>query len=210
MSFPVPGTLMVEPTESESKAELDRFCDAMIAIREEIARDRGGRGRPRDDNLLKNAPHTAAARASPTSGTHPYSREQAAFPAPWLREHKFWPPVGARRQRATATATWSAPARRWRAIAPSGTRTASPSATPPPRGRANVQRAVVAFTQSSTCRSRRSIGTTSTDATVPAGRIVQRKLTRPAATASRSDAAGERPRCGSPAAPPPASPARPR
>ena len=92
MSFPVPGTLMIEPTESESKAELDRFCDAMIAIREEIRAIEEARW-PRDDNPLKHAPHTIAAVAS-DSWTHPYSRETAAFPAPWLRDHKFWPHVG--------------------------------------------------------------------------------------------------------------------
>jgi glycine dehydrogenase len=83
MSWPVPGTLMVEPTESESKAELDRFCDAMISIHGEIE------AMPA---LLKNAPHTARAIAG--DWPHPYSREQAAFPAPWTREHKFWPAVG--------------------------------------------------------------------------------------------------------------------
>ncbi len=92
MSFPVPGTLMIEPTESESKSELDRFCDAMIAIREEIRAIEEARW-PRDDNPLKHAPHTIAAVASDT-WTHPYSRETAAFPAPWLRDHKFWPHVG--------------------------------------------------------------------------------------------------------------------
>ncbi|MEP7068860.1 MAG: aminomethyl-transferring glycine dehydrogenase [Usitatibacter sp.] len=91
MSFPVAGTLMVEPTESESKAELDRFCDAMIAIREEIAAiERGAMDRA--NNPLKNAPHTAAA-VTGTEWDRPYSREQAAFPAPWLRDHKYWPPV---------------------------------------------------------------------------------------------------------------------
>jgi glycine dehydrogenase len=92
VSFPVPGTLMVEPTESESKAELDRFCDALIAIREEIEEVVTGRADGRD-NVLKNAPHTAAAVAS-DEWTHPYSREKAAFPLPWVRSHKFWPPVG--------------------------------------------------------------------------------------------------------------------
>jgi len=91
MSFPVPGTLMIEPTESESKAELDRFCDALIAIRGEIQEIIEGR-MPRDNNLLKNAPHTAQ-EVTATEWKHPYSREQAAFPAPWLREHKFWPAV---------------------------------------------------------------------------------------------------------------------
>jgi glycine dehydrogenase len=91
MSFPVPGTLMVEPTESESKAELDRFCDAMIAIRQEIAAIEGGQ-MDRANNPLKNAPHTAAA-VTGTEWDRPYSREQAAYPAPWLRIHKYWPPV---------------------------------------------------------------------------------------------------------------------
>jgi glycine dehydrogenase len=89
MSFPVPGTLMIEPTESETLAELDRFCAAMIAIRGEIAAIERGEA-DRKDNPLKNAPHTAAAVTSST-WTRPYSREVAAFPAPWLREHKFWP-----------------------------------------------------------------------------------------------------------------------
>jgi glycine dehydrogenase len=92
MSWPVPGTLMIEPTESESKAELDRFCDAMIAIREEIRAIEKGKA-DRADNLLKNAPHTAASLVSDT-WSHPYPREQAAYPAPWLRDHKFWPAVG--------------------------------------------------------------------------------------------------------------------
>jgi glycine dehydrogenase len=91
MSFPVPGTLMVEPTESESLAELDRFCDALIAIREEIRAVEEGRA-DRQDNLLKNAPHTARA-ATADRWTHPYSRERAAYPTPWTREHKFWPYV---------------------------------------------------------------------------------------------------------------------
>ena len=91
MSWPVPGTLMIEPTESESKAELDRFCDAMIAIREEIRAIEQGKA-DREDNVLKNAPHTAAALIS-DSWKHPYPREQAAYPAPWLRESKFWPAV---------------------------------------------------------------------------------------------------------------------
>ena len=94
MSFPVPGTLMIEPTESEPKAELDRFCDAMISIRNEIREIEQGKA-DRTDNVLKNAPHTIAAIAS-DGWKHRYSREQAAFPAgaPWLRDHKFWPSVG--------------------------------------------------------------------------------------------------------------------
>ncbi|HEY0986154.1 MAG TPA: aminomethyl-transferring glycine dehydrogenase [Kofleriaceae bacterium] len=91
MSFPVPGTLMVEPTESESKAELDRFCEAMIAIRHEIAAIEAGQ-LDRTNNPLKNAPHTESAVCA-TEWDRPYSREQAAFPAPWLRIHKYWPPV---------------------------------------------------------------------------------------------------------------------
>ncbi|HVS01974.1 MAG TPA: aminomethyl-transferring glycine dehydrogenase [Thermoanaerobaculia bacterium] len=92
MSFPVAGTMMVEPTESESRAELDRFCDALIAIREEIREIEQGRA-DRHRNLLKGAPHTAAAIAA-DRWDHPYSRERAAFPAPWVREGKLWPAVG--------------------------------------------------------------------------------------------------------------------
>lgn len=91
VSWPVPGTLMIEPTESESKAELDRFCDALIAIRGEIQDIAEGR-MPRDNNALRHAPHTAQA-VTATDWTHPYSREQAAFPAPWVRDAKFWPSV---------------------------------------------------------------------------------------------------------------------
>ena len=91
ISWPVPGTMMVEPTESESKAELDRYCDALILIRQEIAEIEEG-GLPRDNNPLKHAPHTIDAIAQ-SEWPHPYSREQAAFPAPWLRDHKFWPTV---------------------------------------------------------------------------------------------------------------------
>jgi hypothetical protein len=82
---------MIEPTESESKAELDRFCEAMIAIREEIREIEEGRS-DRKVNPLKHAPHTAAALAG--EWTRPYPREQAAFPLPWVRERKFWPAVG--------------------------------------------------------------------------------------------------------------------
>ncbi len=92
VSFPVAGTLMIEPTESESKAELDRFCEALIQIRSEIQEIADGR-QPRTNNVLKNAPHTAAA-VTATEWNRPYSREQAAFPAPWVRQHKFWPSVG--------------------------------------------------------------------------------------------------------------------
>jgi glycine dehydrogenase len=91
VSFPVAGTLMIEPTESESKAEVDRFCDALIAIRAEIQDIADGRV-PREGNVLKNAPHTATA-ITTGEWPHPYSRKQAAFPAAWVREHKFWPAV---------------------------------------------------------------------------------------------------------------------
>jgi glycine dehydrogenase len=91
MSWPVAGTLMVEPTESESKAELDRFCDAMIAIRQEIRDVEEGRIRA-EESPLRRAPHTARAVTAAEWG-RPYSREQGAFPAPWLRDVKFWPSV---------------------------------------------------------------------------------------------------------------------
>ncbi len=89
MSWPVPGTLMIEPTESEPKAELDRFCDAMIAIRAEIAEIEAGR-LDRADNPLKNAPHTMGM-ISAGDWKHPYTRERAAFPLPSVRDNKFWP-----------------------------------------------------------------------------------------------------------------------
>ena len=92
MSWPVPGTLMFEPTESESKAELDRLCDAMIAIREEIRAIEEGRA-DRTDNPLKHAPHTAHA-VSADNWPHKYSRHAAAYPAPWSHTHKFWPSIG--------------------------------------------------------------------------------------------------------------------
>jgi glycine dehydrogenase len=92
ISFPVPGTLMIEPTESESLEELDRFCHAMIAIRREIAAIEDKRI-DAADNPLKHAPHTAEAVLA-AEWHHPYSREDAVFPAPWTREHKFWPSVG--------------------------------------------------------------------------------------------------------------------
>ena len=92
LSFPVAGTLMVEPTESEPLAELDRFCDAMIAIRAEIAAVEQGSW-PRDDNPLKHAPHTAQV-LLPADWPHAYSREQAAYPVPGLRQQKYWSPVG--------------------------------------------------------------------------------------------------------------------
>ncbi|MFO7298642.1 MAG: aminomethyl-transferring glycine dehydrogenase [Actinomycetes bacterium] len=91
LSFPVAGTLMVEPTESESLAELDRFCEAMIAIKAEAERVGSGEW-PRDDNPLHNAPHTAE-EVSSDSWDHPYPRELAAYPVPSLRAHKYWPPV---------------------------------------------------------------------------------------------------------------------
>lgn len=92
VSWPVAGTMMVEPTESESKEELDRFCDAMIAIRGEIAAIEAGE-MDALDNPLKNAPHTAES-LMVSEWTHPYSREVAAYPSPWTREYKFWPSVG--------------------------------------------------------------------------------------------------------------------
>jgi glycine dehydrogenase len=92
VSWPVAGTMMIEPTESEPKHELDRFCDAMISIRKEIDAIANGKA-DRQNNLLKNAPHTARQIAS-EKWDRSYSREQAAFPAPWTREHKFWPSVG--------------------------------------------------------------------------------------------------------------------
>jgi glycine dehydrogenase len=92
VSFPVAGTLMVEPTESEPKEELDRFCEAMIAIRREIQDVIEGKADPKD-NVLKNAPHTAAA-VTADAWHHAYSRERAAFPLPFVRAKKFWPTVG--------------------------------------------------------------------------------------------------------------------
>ncbi len=91
-SFPVAGTLMIEPTESESKEELDRYCDALIAIRGEIDEIENGIA-SRENNVLKNSPHTAAMVTS-DSWSFPYPREKAAFPAPWSRMRKFWPSVG--------------------------------------------------------------------------------------------------------------------
>ncbi len=92
MSFPIPGTLMIEPTESEGKGELDRFCAAMIAIRGEIAEIEQGQ-QPREGNVLKRAPHPAEVLLVET-WERPYSREKAAYPLPWLRGNKYWPPVG--------------------------------------------------------------------------------------------------------------------
>ncbi len=91
MSWPVAGTLMIEPTESETRAELDRFCDAMVAIRAEIAEIADGR-LDRADNMLKHAPHTAAA-VMAEAWSHGYSRTRAAFPLAFVRAQKFWPPV---------------------------------------------------------------------------------------------------------------------
>jgi glycine dehydrogenase len=92
LSWPVAGTLMVEPTESESKYELDRFCDAMIAIHAEMTAVESGAADAKN-NLLKNAPHTADQIAS-NNWNRPYPREAAAFPVPGLRDYKFWPAVG--------------------------------------------------------------------------------------------------------------------
>ncbi|WP_426955421.1 aminomethyl-transferring glycine dehydrogenase [Muricoccus radiodurans] len=91
MSWPVAGTLMVEPTESEPQEELDRFCEAMIAIRAEIRAVEQGRA-DKADNPLKNAPHTAA-EVTADDWSHPYTRQEAAFPLPWVAAHKYWPPV---------------------------------------------------------------------------------------------------------------------
>jgi glycine dehydrogenase len=92
LSFPVHGTLMVEPTESEPKAELDRFIDAMRSIWNEIEEVRTGKA-DREDNVLKNAPHTAGSVISDT-WKHAYPREKAAYPLKWVVENKFWPTVG--------------------------------------------------------------------------------------------------------------------
>jgi glycine dehydrogenase len=92
VSFPVAGTLMIEPTESEPKEELDRFCEALIAIRDEVREIEAGT-LDRDDNPLKHAPHTMETVIS-DGWNHAYSRERAAFPVRWIRERKFWPTVG--------------------------------------------------------------------------------------------------------------------
>lgn len=92
VSFPVAGTLMIEPTESEPKHELDRFCDALIAIRKEIQQVEDGIA-DKQDNLLKNAPHTATS-VTGNEWAHPYSRQDAAFPLPYVAAYKFWPSVG--------------------------------------------------------------------------------------------------------------------
>jgi glycine dehydrogenase len=91
LSFPVPGTIMIEPTESEDKDELDRFCDALIGIYEEIRAIEEGRA-DKTDNALKNAPHTQHVICA-DEWTHAYSRTQAAFPLPYVRENKFWPSI---------------------------------------------------------------------------------------------------------------------
>lgn len=92
VSFPIPGTLMIEPTESESKSELDRFCDALLAIREEIAEIESGKV-DKDNNVIKHAPHTAQL-VSGDNCDRPYSRTKAAYPASYVIENKFWPSVG--------------------------------------------------------------------------------------------------------------------
>jgi glycine dehydrogenase len=89
MSFPIGNTMMIEPTESESKVELDRFCEAMISIRKEIREIELG-AQPREDNVLKNAPHTAEV-VTADAWKKPYTREKAAYPQASLRQHKFWP-----------------------------------------------------------------------------------------------------------------------
>ena len=92
VSFPVHDTLMVEPTESETKSELDRFCEAMISIRNEIVEIADGKADVAD-NVLKNAPHTSAS-VIVSEWNHPYSREKAVYPLNWVRDQKFWPSVG--------------------------------------------------------------------------------------------------------------------
>lgn len=92
LSFPVPGTIMIEPTESESKAELDRFCDALLAIRAEIEDVCSGAADPKD-NVLKHAPHTQFV-ATADEWTRPYTRQKAVYPLPWVRDRKFWPSIG--------------------------------------------------------------------------------------------------------------------
>ena len=92
LSFPVAGTLMIEPTESESKEELDRFCDTMLSIRQEIRAIENGT-MSQEDNVLVNAPHTAAEVVN-DAWSHAYGREEAAYPLSWVHERKFWPSVG--------------------------------------------------------------------------------------------------------------------
>jgi len=91
VSWPVPGTMMVEPTESESKKEIDRFCEAMLLIRSEVRDIENGKS-DKTINVLKGAPHTAQVIAS-DNWDRPYGRTQAAFPAAWTKEFKFWPAV---------------------------------------------------------------------------------------------------------------------
>ncbi|MGZ5248057.1 MAG: aminomethyl-transferring glycine dehydrogenase, partial [Flavitalea sp.] len=91
MSFPVPGTIMIEPTESEPKAELDRFCDAMISIYEEIKAIEEGRA-DKTDNVMKNAPHTLEQICN-DEWNHKYTRKEAAFPLAYVAKNKFWPTV---------------------------------------------------------------------------------------------------------------------
>jgi glycine dehydrogenase len=91
LSFPVPGTIMIEPTESESKAELDRFCDALISIYHEIKNITDGKS-DKTSNPLKNAPHTLAV-ITADEWKYPYTRKEAAFPLPYLNDNKFWPSV---------------------------------------------------------------------------------------------------------------------
>ena len=91
VSFPVPGTLMIEPTESETKAELDRFCDALIRIRAEVQEVADGKADP-VNNVLKNAPHTADV-VMADNWEYPYSRQKAVYPLPFVKERKFWPAV---------------------------------------------------------------------------------------------------------------------
>ena len=92
MSWPVANTLMIEPTESESKNEIDRFCDAMSSIKKEIDKIIGG-DFSKEDNPLRGSPHTSLELTSDT-WAHAYSREEAAYPKQWLKENKFWPSVG--------------------------------------------------------------------------------------------------------------------
>jgi glycine dehydrogenase len=92
MSFPVPGTLMIEPTESESLIEIDKFCNAMISIKHEIDQISSGIY-PYENSLLHNAPHTAG-HATASEWNHPYTREEAVYPVKEIKEYKYWPPVG--------------------------------------------------------------------------------------------------------------------
>ena len=92
MSWPVANTLMIEPTESESKAELDRYCDALISIRKEIKAIENGE-QPKEDNVLKMAPHSMKDLLLDEKWDRSYSRQQAAYPLSWLKEKKFWPTV---------------------------------------------------------------------------------------------------------------------